>query len=76
MLGVGLYKGDVTGDARIDQAVTAAREHRGIDIAQHNQAARTDLSCQARSEIAAAPRDIECPLPGAQIRQCERKALP
>ena len=75
-LGVGLHTGDIAGEARIEQAVASAGQHRRVDVAQDHEPARADLPRQSRRQIARAACNIEGALPGPQIGKREREALP
>ncbi len=75
-LRIRLHEGDIADDAGINEPVASVRQHGGVDVAQHDEAARAHLTREPGREISASSGDIERALPGTQVRQCEREALP
>ncbi len=75
-LGVGLHVVDIADYTAIDQTLTAARQHGGVDIRDQHQTVAPDLFGQSHGQITGAAGDVKRPTAGLQSRQRQCEALP
>ena len=63
-------------DAFVEQAIAALAQHRLVDVAVDDEAARADRRGEGARQVAGAAGDVEHAVAGAHARDADRVRLP